>query len=106
MNRSYEAVAGPITFFVEKIQKNVGYLCDVHRDLLKLWSLGLPRSHVRCGQEQRQFVQQKVGQPDLVNFLVTFVGIVNTECVSLLTFLANSDSEGKQWSLVCGGLLQ
>ncbi len=23
-----------------------------------------------------------------------------------VTFLANSDSEGKQWSLVCGGLLQ
>ncbi len=91
MNRSYEAVAGPITFFVEKIQKNIGYLCDVHQDLLKLWSLGLPPSHVRCGQEQRQFVQQKVGQPDLVNFLVTFVGIVNTECVSFSALADQSE---------------
>jgi hypothetical protein len=85
MNRSYEAVAGPITFFVEKIQKNVGYLCDVHQDELKLWSLGLPLSHVKCGQEQRQFVQQKVVQPDLVDFLVTYGGIVNTVCQFIST---------------------
>ncbi len=91
INRSYEAVAGAIIFFVEKIQKNVGYLCDVHQDLLKLWSLGLSRSHVKCGQEQRQFVQQKVVQPDLVNFLVTFVGIVNTECVSLSALADQSE---------------
>jgi hypothetical protein len=42
MNRSYEAVAGPIHVFVEKIQESEGYLWNVHQDILKLWSLGLP----------------------------------------------------------------
>jgi hypothetical protein len=36
-------------------------------------------------------VQQKVGQPDLVNFLVTFVGIVNTECVNLSALADQSE---------------
>jgi hypothetical protein len=91
MNGSYEAVAGPITFFVEIIQNNVGYLCDVPQDLLKFWSLGLPQSHVKCGQEQRQFLQQKVVQPDLVNFVVTFVGTVNRERVSLSALADQSE---------------
>jgi hypothetical protein len=42
MNRSYEAVAGSSIVFVEKIQESKGYLCNVHEDILELWSLGLP----------------------------------------------------------------
>jgi hypothetical protein len=48
---------------------------------------------------QRQFVQQKVVQPDLVNFLVTFVGIVNTECVSLSALADQSEKNTSLMSL-------